>query len=140
MVLRAVSGHLLNVGGHLVANDECCCGDGCPEANTCSGCPDEWTAVVSGFTTWGGWHNGTYTLIKQIDREGFEDDDCHWYTEVGNPGAELYCVAGLWTFVMTNFSGCAPTNEEIPDDSGCPTAGTYVLTGCGKDEGEVVLS
>lgn len=100
MVLRAVNGHLLNVGGHLVANDDCCCGEECqtPCDQCTNGCgPPCFFVEVHQYTSGSGAYYGY--VARWVD-------DCCWLSLNGLFGLSYY--GGNWVahFASTLYHPC----------------------------------
>lgn len=101
MVLRSVGGHLLNVGGHLVANDDCCCDEEDIPCNNCDQ-PSQLSLAVSGFTALAANLNGFYTLT-------WDAVDNRWEWTNGNDvspylgerkSAHIICNYGTWQVIV----------------------------------------
>jgi len=97
MVLRAVNGHLLNVGGHLVANDDCCCEDENIPCNNCDQ-PSQLSLVVSGFTDLAASLNGSYTLTGDAVDNRWEWTNGHCVPPYTGECKTAYivCNSGTW--------------------------------------------
>lgn len=143
MVLRAVSGHLLNVGGHLVANDDCCCEEEpleeCP--SDCTNCNSSFSFTVSGFSA--SSEPGCDDCCSHLNTSGaMTKSGCEWiYTGPGSPydynTANIKCrnlYGGYyWTFTITwesvNEEFCSMGASGIIDNiNGCPKPGTYSIS------------
>jgi len=115
MSLQEKGGKLVvNSGGDLFDDPECCCADVCPTGD-CSTCTDL-TGVISGQV---GCPvvNGTYTLVRS---------GCQWLGS-NSSGAvlQIYCYFGFWVYQVT-YLGSHRVTHQI-EASPCPRTGLIPL-------------
>lgn len=113
MVLRAVSGHLLNVGGHLVANDDCCCGEECQ--TPCDQCPDGCGPATFHAI---GYYNGSPDTTAEL----YWQSNCCWsgaWSGGGGYGNAVLIYDGGWEFYVVSEGGNISCGD-LEDGYSCP--------------------
>lgn len=127
MSLQAIGGQLVvNDGGTLFDDDECCCEEAeCP--GDCTGCPDSYTAVISGLSgrcvagIYCSSLNGTYVFTKV-------GASCSWNAPGGDIlNVILECISdpgGDYWHLWSNVLGCFGFTRG--HEGSCPPVGAYV--------------
>lgn len=131
MVLRAVNGHLLNVGGHLVANDDCCCGGigdpGCPSDEwSDANCDSSYSWTLSSISGCEGASGGSGIAYRSSSNVWYEiaGEDYPWYI------AYITCNAGNWNVSIEYHSSSGNwvicSGQIQAYQHSCPV-GTYTI-------------